>query len=126
MAAKGVKDFDKFIAEREGAKIQVRIFGRECSVPSELPWYFMMKVERMFRTGESISGEENIALVKQMLSPEDFEYVTTHPEFRASYFWQLIAFVYLHREEPEKPVGPVFKTEDDVKIEKTQAGASKK
>lgn len=126
MKTKAIKDFDKFIAEREGAMMQINVFGRICSIPSELPWHYMMKVERMFRTGEPIPGQANIDLVKQILSPEDYEYITGHPEFRASYFWQLIAFAYIYGDEEEKPKEPVFKTEDDVKVEKTQAGSSKK
>lgn len=126
MANNPVKDFDRFIAEREGAKMQIRIFGRECSIPAELPWHYMMKIERMLKTGQPISGEENAALVKQLLQPDDYEFVTNHPEFRVSYFWRLIAFAYLQPDEPEKPAGPVFKTEDDVRVEKTQAGAAKK
>lgn len=121
-----VKDFDRFIAEREDKKITVRIFGRDIQVPAELPWHYVMKVERMFREKSPISGEDNANLIRQMLSPDDYKFVTEHPDFRASYFWELIAFTWLRNEEAEKPKTPVFKTEDEVKVEETQKNSSKK
>ena len=121
-----VKDFDRFIAEREDKKITVRIFGRDIQVPAELPWHYVMKVERMFREKTPISGEDNANLIRQMLSPDDYKFVTEHPDFRASYFWELIAFTWLRNEEAEKPKTPVFKTEDEVKVEETQKNSSKK
>lgn len=121
-----VKDFDRFIAEREDKKITVRIFGRDIHVPAELPWHYVMKVERMFREKSPISGEDNANLIRQMLSPDDYKFVTEHPDFRASYFWELIAFTWLRNEEAEKPKTPVFKTEDEVKVEETQKNSSKK
>lgn len=121
-----VKDFDRFIAEREDKKITVRIFGRDIQVPAELPWHYVMKVERMFREKTPISGEDNANLIRQMLSPDDYKFVTEHPDFRASYFWELIAFTWLRNEEAENPKTPVFKTEDEVKVEETQKNSSKK
>lgn len=124
-----IKDFDRFISEREDKRITVRIFGRECNVPRELPWYYMMKVENLIRSGgkDGISGQENLALLRQMFDPDDFEYITNHPEFRGSYVWELIAYTWLRDDgADDKPEGPVFKTEDDLKVEQTQAGASKK
>lgn len=121
-----VKDFDRFIAEREDKKITVRIFGRNIQVPAELPWHYVMKVERMFREKSPISGEDNANLIRQMLSPDDYKFVTEHPDFRASYFWELIAFTWLRNEKAEKPKTPVFKTEDEVKVEETQKNSSKK
>ena len=120
------KDFDRFMAEREDGTMRVRILGRECEVPRELPWQYMLKVERMLRTGEAISGEDNIALVRQLLSPEDYAYVTGHPSFRASWFWELIAFAWLRGDGGESPARADFKTEDDLRVERTRAGASKK
>jgi len=119
------KDFDRFMAEREDGRMRLRILGRDCEVPRELPWHYMLKVERMLRTGEPVSGEDNIALVRQVLSPEDFEYVTGHPAFRASWFWELIAFAWLRGDAPAQ-AGPAFRTEDDLRVERTRAGRSKK
>ena len=110
------KDFDRFMAEKEDEKLCLRILGRNCMVPRELPWSYMLRVERMLRTGEPVSGEENIALLKQVLSPEDFDYLTHHPSFKASWFWEIIAFGWLRSDETEKPG---FVTEDDVKVKST-------
>lgn len=119
-----IKDFDRFIAEKEGAKMTVRILGRDIEVPSELPWHYVMKVERFLKGGEGISGAENIALLKQMLKPEDYEYITNHPEFRASWFWDLIAYTWLRAEDaPAKE--PEFKSEDDVKVEASKPAKKK-
>ena len=113
------RDFDRFMAEREDEKLCLRILGRDCMVPRELPWSYMLRVERMLRTGEAVSGEENIALLRQVLSPEDFDYLTRHPAFKASWFWEIIAFGWLRADETEKPG---FVTEDDLKIKSTDAG----
>lgn len=113
-----LKDFDRFIAEREGTRMTVRILGRDVTVPAELPWHYVMKVERMLKGGDRISGEENAALLRQMFSPEDYEYITTHPEFRASWFWDLIAFTWLRADDEE--TRPQFKSEDDVKTEQSK------
>lgn len=120
------KDFDRFMAEREGGTMAVRILGRECRVPRELPWTYMLKVERMLRTGEPVSGEENIALLRRMLSPEDFEYITAHPDFRASWFWEIIAFAWLRADGGGTDEGPSFQNEDDVRVERTRAASPKK
>lgn len=126
--AAGVKDFDRFISEREQISITVRVFGRECKVPSELPWHYVMKVEDLLHKGKTISGEDNFKLLQQMFSKEDYEYITNHPEFRPSYVWELIAFTWLRStpEDTSGPKTPVFKTEDEVKIEQTRNGAEKK
>ena len=120
-------DFDRFLAEREGRKLTVRVFGRDCRVPAELPWHYVLRVDEMLRGGPGVSGTENLKLLKQMFRPEDYEYVTGHPEFRASYVWELIARTWLRAGEsaPEKR-SPAFRTEDEVKIEQTRADASKK
>ena len=120
------KDFDRFMAERENARMTVRILGRECQVPRELPWYYMLKVERMLRTGEPIPGEDNIAMLKQVLSPEDYEYVTAHPDFRASWFWEIIAFAWLREEKGDEAPRRAFQTEDDWRVERTRASRPKK
>ena len=120
-------DFDRFLAERERQMITVRIFGRDCKVPAELPWHYVLKVDAMLRGGSNVSGEDNLAILRQMFAPEDYEFITRHREFRASYVWELIARTWLRAEEDvpaEK--GPVFRTEDDVKIERTRGGAKKK
>ena len=114
------KDFDRFMAEREAPEMCLRILGRDCRVPRELPWSYMLKVERMLRTGEPVGGEDNIALIRQVLSPEDYEYLTHHPSFRASWFWEIIAFGWLRDDETEERPG--FVTEDDVKVRRTEAG----
>ena len=119
------KDFDRFMAEREERKMTVRILGRDVEVPAELPWEYVMKVERMLRTGEPVSGRENIDLMRRMLREEDYEYITRHPAFRASWFWEIIAFAWLRSEEASDGA-PGFRCEDDVKAEETQADASKK
>lgn len=124
--AKKHLDFDQFLAEREDRTMIVRVFGRDCEVPVELPWAYVLKVQGMLKGQISISGEENMKLLAQMFAPEDFQYITEHPEFRASYVWELIAYTWMRGDEDKKPKGPVFKTEDDVKIEQTQAGAAKK
>lgn len=124
--ARKTLDFDHFIAERENAKMTIRIFGRDCVVPAELPFDYMLKVERMIREKIPITGEENFALLKQLFSAEDLEFIVHHPEFRASYIWELIAFAWLRVEEEKKPSEPVFKTEDDVKVEETRARSAKK
>ena len=120
-----VRDFDRFLAEREQPRMTVRILGRDCEVPRELPWVYMLKVERMLRTGEPIPGEDNVALVRRVLSKEDFEYVTGHPDFRASWFWELIAFAWLRAGEPDAG-GPVFRNEDDVRAAQTRASRRKR
>ena len=119
-------DFDRFLAERERRMVTVRIFGRDCEAPAELPWHYVLKVDAMLHGGPAIPGEDNLAILKQMFSPEDYEFITGHPEFRASYVWELIARTWLRAQEDEPPKGPVFRTEDEVKIEKTQSGSSKK
>lgn len=114
----GIKDFDRFLMEREARPLKLRILGRECAVPSELPWWYVMKVERMLRDGTPIPGEENARLLEQLLTAEDFAYVTGHPEFRASWFWEIIAFGWLRDEEAER-AEPAFRTEDDMKVRET-------
>ena len=118
-------DFDRFLAEREQRMTTVRIFGRDCAVPAELPWHYVLKVDAMLHGGPAVPGEENFAVLKQMFAPEDFAFITEHPEFRASYVWELIARTWL-REDADEEMGPVFRTEDDVRIERTRDGASKK
>ena len=120
-------DFDRFLAERERRMITVRIFGRDCRVPLELPWHYVLKVDAMLRGGPAVPGEDNLAILKQMFAPEDYEFITRHSEFRASHVWELIARTWL-RAEDDAPAekGPVFRTEDEVKIERSQGGASKK
>ena len=127
MAKDKFVDFDRFLAEREKRMTTVRIFGRECRVPAELPWHYVLKVDAMLHGGPAVPGEENLAILKQMFSPEDYEFITGNPEFRASYVWELIARTWL-RADGDEPAekGPVFKTEDEVKIEKTRDGGSKK
>ena len=120
-------DFDRFLAEREQRMTTVHIFGRDCKVPAELPWHYVLKVDAMLHGGPAVPGADNLAILKQMFAPEDYEFITTHPEFRASYVWELIARTWL-RAEDDAPAneGPVFRTEDDVKIEKTRGKAAKK
>ena len=108
-----LKDFDRFMAEREGREKRLRILGREIAVPVELPWWYVMKVERMLKEGGSISGEENIALLRQLMKPEDYRYVTEHREFRASWFWEIIAFGWLRDDAGDDAEGPRFRAEDD-------------
>ena len=120
-------DFDRFLAEREKRMTTVRIFGRECRVPAELPWHYVMKVDAMLHGGSALSGKDNLAILKQMFAPEDYDFLINHPEFRASYVWELIARTWLRAEDDESAdKGPEFKTEDDVKVEKTRAGGAKK
>ena len=119
-----MKDFDRFLAEREGRTVRLRILGRECEAPGELPWWYVMKVERLLREGTPIDGEENARLLRQLLRPEDFEYVTGHPEFRASWFWEIIAFGWL-REENEAGE-PGFETEDDRRVARSREASAKK
>lgn len=120
------KDFDRFMAERERGGMRVRILGRDCEVPRELPWHYMLKVERMLQTGEPIPGEDNIALVKRLLLPEDYEYVTGHPDFRASWFWELIAFAWLRGDGEGAASAPGFVTEDDTRVARTREVRPKK
>ena len=125
--ARKTLDFDRFLSERENATMTIRVFGRDCTVPAELPFDYMLKIERMVRDKVAITGEENFMLLRQMFSSDDFEYIVHHPEFRASYVWELIAFAWLRAEiEEQKPSEPVFKTEDEVKIEETKARSAKK
>lgn len=125
--ARKTLDFDRFLSERENVTMTIRVFGRDCIVPAELPFDYMLKIERMVRDKVAITGEENFMLLRQMFSSDDFEYIVHHPEFRASYVWELIAFAWLRAEkEEQKPSEPVFKTEDDVKIEETKARSAKK
>lgn len=112
------KDFDRFLAEREARPMVLRILGRDCAVPAELPWWYVMKVERMLRDGTPIPGEENARLLEQLMTPEDFAFVTGHEEFRASWFWEIIAFGWL-RDGDEARAEPVFRTEDDMKVRET-------
>ena len=120
-------DFDRFLAERERRMTTVRIFGRDCRAPAELPWHYVLKVDAMLHGGPAVPGEDNLAILRQMFAPEDYDYITQHPEFRASYVWELIARTWLRDEDDavtEK--GPVFRTEDEVKIKKTRDSAPKK
>ena len=117
------KDFDRFMAEREDARMAVKVLGREISVPRELPWYYMLKVDRLVRSGEPISGEDNERLLRQVLSKEDYDYLTGHPSFRASWFWEIIAFTWLRSDE-KKP-GDGFTTEDDERVRQTRDGRGK-
>ena len=119
-----MKDFDRFMAERGGRSMKLRVLGRVIDVPSELPWWYVMKVERLLKEGVPIPGEENAALLRQLLQAEDYEYVVHHPEFRASWFWEIIAFGWL-RDEGEAPAKPGFRTEDDVKVARTREDAAK-
>lgn len=115
-------DFDRFLAEKEQDTKTITIFGRECEVPAELPWYYVMKVERMIRYKKPITGQENINLLRQMFKPDDFQFITHHAKFRASNVWELISFAWLTATKDEaKPSEPVFRTEDEVKIEETRA-----
>ena len=117
------KDFDRFMAEREDGRMAVKVLGREISVPRELPWYYMLKVDRLVRSGEPISGEDNERLLRQVLSKEDYDYLTGHPSFRASWFWEIIAFTWLRSDE-KKP-GDGFTTEDDERVRRTRDGRGK-
>ena len=117
------KDFDRFMAEREDARMAVKVLGREISVPRELPWYYMLKVDRLVRSGGPISGEDNEKLLRQVLSKEDYDYLTGHPSFRASWFWEIIAFTWLRSDE-KKP-GDGFTTEDDERVRRTRDGRGK-
>ena len=119
-------DFDCFLAEREGREITVRVFGRDCRVPAELPWHYVLKVDAMLHGGAGIPGADNFALLKQMFRPEDFAFITGHPEFRASYVWELIARIWLRAGEEEKAEAPAFKTEDEVRIAETRESGAKK
>ncbi|MGN0773487.1 MAG: hypothetical protein ACI4MP_06810 [Candidatus Ventricola sp.] len=124
--AKRHVDFDQFLAEREDRTMTVRVFGRECEVPVELPWAYVLKIQGMLRGQLQISGEENMKLLQQMFSEDDFAFITGHPEFRISYVWDLIAYTWLSAAEEKKSDGPVFRTEDDLKVEQTQASSEKK
>ena len=127
MAKDKFVDFDRFLAEREQRMFTVRIFDRDCKVPAELPWHYVLKVDAMLHGGDPVPGQDNLAILEQMFAPEDYAFITAHPEFRASYVWELIARTWL-RAEDDAPAdkGPVFKTEDDVKVEQTRGGAAKK
>ena len=114
-----------YLAEREDSKMTLHIFGRDCLVPRELPFSYTLKVERMLRGGEPITGKENMELLKRLLTEDDYEYVTTHPEFRASYFWEIIASGWLRQDKPQKKQGE-FKTEDDLRVEASKVDAAKK
>ena len=120
-------DFDRFLAEREQRMTTVHIYGRDCRVPAELPWHYVLKVDAMLHGGPAVPGTDNLAILKQMFAQEDYEFITQHPEFRASHVWELIARTWLRAEEDSsEDRGPAFHTEDEVKVEKTQDGRSKK
>ena len=120
------KDFDRFMAERAGEKMTVRILGRDCRVPRELPWHYMLRVERMLKTGEPIPGEENMAMLRRMLSGEDYAYVTSHPDFKASWFWEIIAFAWLRPDGDAGARRDGFRCEDDVRVARTREDCPKK
>ena len=127
MAKDKFVDFDRFLAEREKRMTTVRIFGRDCKVPAELPWHYVLKVDAMIHGGPAVRGEENLAILKRMFGPEDYAFITQHSEFCASYVWELIAQTWLRAgEDAPRDEGSEFKTEDDVKIEKTREGSGKK
>ena len=127
MARDKYVDFDRFLAEREQRMITVHIFGRDCRVPAELPWHYVLKVDAMLHGGEAVAGAENLAILERMFAAEDYAFITQHPNFCASYVWELIARTWLRVEGDEfGDKGPVFRTEDDVKIEKTKENAGKK
>ena len=102
-------NFDRFMAERDGEMLTVRALGRDLRVKKELPWWYVMKLDRLLHDETPISGEENAALLKQMLDADDYAYLINHPEFRGSWFWELLAFIWL-RGDGE---AAVFTTEDD-------------
>lgn len=120
-----IRDFDQFLAEKEDRRMRVRIFGRDCEVPLELPYYYVLKIEAMVKEGRNIQGDENMTLLRQMFQPEDFAFITQHPQFKASTVWELIAYTWLN-ESQETAKEPQFKTEDDLKIAQTQGGSKKK
>lgn len=121
------KDFDRYLDEKENRKMLITIFGRKCEVPTELPYYYVLKVENMLRGGDNIPHEENVKIVKQMLKPDDFEFVTNHPDFKLSTFFDLIAFAYLRADNyEEESKEPAFETEDERKAKETQDSKSKK
>ena len=117
------KDFDRFMAEREDDRMAVKVLGREISVPRELPWYYMLKVDRLVRSGEPISGEDNEKLLRQVLSKADYDYLTGHPSFKASWFWEIIAFTWLRSDEEKS--GDGFTTEDEERVRRTRDGRGK-
>ena len=126
---KQILDFDAFLAESEDKTKIIRIFGRDCEVPVELPFTYVLKIEAMLKgKGKRITGEENIALLKRMFRPQDISYIMNHPKFHASDVWNLIAFAWLqgNADAPEEPQDPVFHTEDDLKAEQTRAKTPKK
>ena len=123
------KAFSRMV--REPSRENTEEYQTACEITeaslAELPFDYMLKIERMVRDKVAITGEENFMLLRQMFSSDDFEYIVHHPEFRASYVWELIAFAWLRAEkEEQKPSEPVFKTEDEVKIEETKARSAKK
>ena len=119
-----IKDFDRFLREREGGGMRLKVLGREIEAPSELPWWYVLKVERLLKAGTPISGEENAALLRQLLKEEDYDYIVHHPEFRASWFWEIIAFGWLRGGEA-RDGAPEFRTEDELKVEQTREGRGK-
>ena len=44
-----IKDFDRFLREREGGGMRLKVLGREIEAPSELPWWYVLKVERLLK-----------------------------------------------------------------------------
>lgn len=117
------KNWDRFAAEREKKEIEVTIYGRKITVPAELPWYYVMKVQATLNgDSEGITPDENRQLVKDMLKPDDYEFITNHPDFKAATFFDFIAFVWLNNddEDEEESKEPKFETEDDVKVAETQ------
>ena len=83
-----VKDFDRFLREREGRGMRIRVLGRELEAPSELPWWYVMKVERLLKTGAPISGEENAALLRQLLKQHRKQQTKLRHLLRAFRVWQ--------------------------------------
>ena len=69
-------------------------------------------------------GETNYALLKQLLSEDDFAYVTGHPEFRMRNVWDIIVFAWLTPDDSEEKTAG-FVSEDEVRVKKSRRASKK-
>ena len=118
-------DYDKYYAEREHETTTVRIFGRDCEVPVELPFDYMMKLIKLSQEEKGASTSENLKLLSQMFKPDDYKHITTNPKFKVSDVHALVRVVWL--ETPDDDDGEAEEvTEDSLIIEKSGAHQRKK
>lgn len=118
-------DFDKYMAERGQELKTVRIFGRDCDVPQEVPFDYMMTMLKLSAEEQGMTASANIRLLQQMFKQDDYEFITTHPSFKLSDVHALVRKIWLESDDDEADE-PDEITEDNLAIEKSGANRRKK